>query len=137
MRLLWTREQLEDYKHCQRTDPKLVVAINALIDDIERSIQGARQTRAAQALAQRMVVASHHQRASACLSRVRQRRGAATRNSGLSLSLLKSAFWPTIISCGPNRDQTDNRPCRCRYSWCFPKRSMQAGKSPPIFSSSP
>jgi toxin YoeB len=34
MRLLWTREALEDYQHWQRTDPKLVVAINALIDDI-------------------------------------------------------------------------------------------------------
>ena len=30
MRLLWTREALEDYQHWQRTDP----AINALIDDI-------------------------------------------------------------------------------------------------------
>jgi toxin YoeB len=34
MRLLWTREALEDYRHWQRTDPKLVIAINALIDDI-------------------------------------------------------------------------------------------------------
>jgi Txe/YoeB family toxin of Txe-Axe toxin-antitoxin module len=33
MRLLWTREAWR-IKHWQRTDPKLVVAINALIDDL-------------------------------------------------------------------------------------------------------
>jgi toxin YoeB len=34
MRLLWTREALEDYQHWQRNDPKMVAAINALINDI-------------------------------------------------------------------------------------------------------
>ena len=33
MRLLWTREALEDYQHWQRNDPKVVAAINALIND--------------------------------------------------------------------------------------------------------
>jgi len=34
MRLLWTREALEDYQYWQKNDPKVVAAINALIDDI-------------------------------------------------------------------------------------------------------
>jgi toxin YoeB len=34
MRLLWTREALEDYQRWQRNDPKMVAAINALINDI-------------------------------------------------------------------------------------------------------
>jgi toxin YoeB len=34
MRLLWTREALEDYQHWQKNDPKVVAAINALINDI-------------------------------------------------------------------------------------------------------
>jgi toxin YoeB len=37
MRLLWTREALEDYQYWQRTDPKVVAAINALINDIRTS----------------------------------------------------------------------------------------------------
>jgi len=35
MRLLWTREALEDYQHWQRIDPKIVATINALINDIQ------------------------------------------------------------------------------------------------------
>jgi toxin YoeB len=34
MRLLWTREALEDYQYWQKNDPKVVTAINALINDI-------------------------------------------------------------------------------------------------------
>jgi toxin YoeB len=34
MRLLWTREALEDYQYWQKNDPKVVTAINVLIDDI-------------------------------------------------------------------------------------------------------
>jgi toxin YoeB len=34
MRLLWTREAREDYQYWQKNDPKVVAAINALINDI-------------------------------------------------------------------------------------------------------
>lgn len=34
MRLLWTREALEDYQYWQKNDPKVVAAINTLINDI-------------------------------------------------------------------------------------------------------
>jgi toxin YoeB len=34
MRLLWTREALEDYQYWQKSDPNVVAAINTLINDI-------------------------------------------------------------------------------------------------------
>lgn len=34
MRLLWTREALEDYQYWQKNDPKVFAAINALLNDI-------------------------------------------------------------------------------------------------------
>jgi len=34
MRLLWTREALEDYQYWPRSDPKVAAAIDALINDI-------------------------------------------------------------------------------------------------------
>ena len=37
MRLLWTREALEDYEYWQRNDPKVATAINALIRDIREN----------------------------------------------------------------------------------------------------
>jgi toxin YoeB len=36
MRLVWTREALEDYEYWQRNDPKVIIAINDLINDIQQ-----------------------------------------------------------------------------------------------------
>jgi toxin YoeB len=37
MRLLWTREALEDYEFWERNDQKVVASINALINDIRQN----------------------------------------------------------------------------------------------------
>jgi toxin YoeB len=36
MRIVWTEQAWDDYRHWQRTDPKVLGAINDLIRDIER-----------------------------------------------------------------------------------------------------
>jgi toxin YoeB len=36
MRLVWTPETLQDYRYWERHDPKIVAAINALINDIRQ-----------------------------------------------------------------------------------------------------
>jgi len=37
MKLAWTRDGLEDYLYWQKTDPKILAAINDLIADIRRN----------------------------------------------------------------------------------------------------
>jgi toxin YoeB len=37
MRLLWTREALEDYQYWQKNDRKVFAAINALVKDIREN----------------------------------------------------------------------------------------------------
>jgi toxin YoeB len=37
MRLLWTPEALQDYRYWQQHDPKIVTAINELINDIRQN----------------------------------------------------------------------------------------------------